>query len=293
MPASDGPCVEIDSTGDVLRHRRKWIGMAAESIEAETGAFLQFAYSGDHHLLVVHERTERAAGTSSIGSGPVSDLRTCTQKLTFVPAGSCYRETLDLRAPARLLFFHFDLVRLGRRHGHRMDTTTLAPQLFFERPTLLDTALKLKALVDEQDRIQELYSEALATVLVHELVAHFRGLRLARQPARGGLAAWQERAVREYVDAHLDEQIPLSTLAGIARLSQYHFCRAFKRSFGLPPHRYHMQRRIDHAKALLKQRTHSVTDIGLMVGYSETSSFTAAFRKAAGTTPSAYQRRLA
>jgi|SRR6266851_147380 len=61
----------------------------------------------------------------------------------------------------------------------------------------------------------------------------------------------------------------------------------------LPPHRYHGSRRIEHAKILLANLTSSVTEIGLTVGFSETSSFSAAFRKATGLTPSAYRRGLA
>jgi AraC family transcriptional regulator len=76
-------------------------------------------------------------------------------------------------------------------------------------------------------------------------------------------------------------------------LSTYHFCRAFKQSFGIPPYRYHTSRRINRAKALLANPAPSVTNIGLAVGFSETSSFTAAFRKATGLTPTAYHRSLA
>jgi AraC family transcriptional regulator len=57
--------------------------------------------------------------------------------------------------------------------------------------------------------------------------------------------------------------------------------------------RYHASRRIGRAKALLAKSTCSLTDVALTVGFCETSSFTAAFRKATGLTPSAYHRSLA
>jgi AraC family transcriptional regulator len=110
--------------------------------------------------------------------------------------------------------------------------------------------------------------------------------------AKGGLAAWQQRVVTAYIEEHLAEPISLATLARLVRLSPYYFCRAFKRSLGLPPHRYHSNRRIERAKLLLAQPAPSVTHIGLVVGYSETSSFTAAFHKATGITPTAYRRTL-
>ena len=81
-----------------------------------------------------------------------------------------------------------------------------------------------------------------------------------------------------------------ATLAQLVRLSPYYFCRAFKQSFSIPPHRYHTGQRIERAKTLLAKSDPSVTDIGFAVGFSQTSSFTAAFRKATGLTPTAYHR---
>ena len=95
-----------------------------------------------------------------------------------------------------------------------------------------------------------------------------------------------------YIEEHLAEPIPLATLAGLARLSTYYFCRAFKQSFGVPPHRFHTNRRIERAKALLADAAPSVTDIGLRLGFSETSSFSSAFRRVTGLTPTAYHRSL-
>jgi AraC family transcriptional regulator len=115
------------------------------------------------------------------------------------------------------------------------------------------------------------------------------GAQRIEAPARGGLASWQQRIVIAYIEEHLAEQIPL---AGLVRLSPYYFCRAFKQSLGLPPHRYHNTRRIEQAKILLAKPAPSVTDIGMTVGFSDTSSFTTAFRKATGLTPSAYHRSL-
>jgi len=98
--------------------------------------------------------------------------------------------------------------------------------------------------------------------------------------------------VTSYIEEHLAEPISLASLAELVGLSTYHFCRAFKQSVGMPPHRYHTRQRIERAKALLAKPALSVTEIGLAMGFSETSSFTAAFRKATGFTPSAYHRSL-
>jgi len=129
-------------------------------------------------------------------------------------------------------------------------------------------------------------------VLAHELTRLNYG-KLRKGAVRGGLAAWQQRIVACHIEDHLAEPIPLATLAELVGLSTYHFCRAFKQSFGIPPHRYHTSRRIERAKALLTKPAPSVTSIGLTLGFSDTSSFTATFRKATGLTPTAYHRSLA
>jgi AraC family transcriptional regulator len=86
--------------------------------------------------------------------------------------------------------------------------------------------------------------------------------------------------------------LPLHELAAVAQLSAYHFARSFKQSFGVPPHRYHMSRRMERAKALLEVPARTVTDVGLMLGFTETSSFTSAFRRSVGVTPTDYRRGI-
>ena len=116
--------------------------------------------------------------------------------------------------------------------------------------------------------------------------------RGAGRSAGAGLAGWQRRSVAQYIEENVSEQILLAELAELAQLSIFHFSRAFKQSFGMPPHRYHTTRRIERAKILLAKPNQSVTEIALDMGFSETSSFTAAFRRLAGRTPTEYRRSV-
>jgi AraC family transcriptional regulator len=169
----------------------------------------------------------------------------------------------------------------------------LTPRLLFDNGPLWETVSKLATLIQIGGVENSRYCEALGVVLAHEIVRLNLGAPSVASPVRGGLAAWQQRIVTTYIDEHLTESIPLAKLAGLVRLSPAYFCRSFKQSFGMPPHRYHSSRRIERAKALLAERKHSVTEIGLELGFSETSAFTATFRKLTGLTPTAYHRSLA
>jgi AraC family transcriptional regulator len=130
----------------------------------------------------------------------------------------------------------------------------------------------------------------LSLVLVHELIRLERTASAVARPVRGGLLAWQQKRVVEFIEEHLAEQISLAALAELVDLSLYHFARAFTQSLGVPPHRYHMARRMDRARSLLQMPELSVTQIGIQIGFCETSSFTKAFRRFTGLTPSEYRR---
>ena len=241
---------------------------------------------------MVRERGTPSDGEAFVEGLPQSKLRDVRRKLTFVPAGYAYHEWQEPRALTRVMYCYFDPAKMPT-----LPATTIAPalaaRLLFEDATVWNTALKLKSLIESDENDSSTYISALGIVLAHELVRLNAGAASVDVPARGGLAAWQQRIVTNYIADHLAEQIPLATLAQLVRLSPYYFCRAFKQSFGAPPHRYHNSRRIDHAKAMLAKPDASVTDIGMSVGFSETSSFTAAFHKSTGLTPTAYRRSLA
>src|SRR5262252_6254595 len=283
--------VRIFPSDAVTRRSLAWHGMAIEVVQALGHQKVEIRVRASTHLLIAYEEGVRGNGETLIEGLPRSTLRDVKCKLAFVPAGHEYREWQEPRTRGRIVYFYFDPAKMPIDPRAGADTP-LAPRLFFEDKALWETAVKLGKLIESGSEDRH-YCEALGVVLAHELVRRSAGTRRVEPPARGGLAAWQQRTVCRYIEEHIAAQIPLATLAHLVRLSTYHFCRAFKRSFGVPPHRYHNARRIEHAKTLLLLNDRSATEIALTVGFSETSSFTAAFRKATGMTPTAYRRSLA
>jgi AraC family transcriptional regulator len=271
----------------VTRH-----GVTGEIVQAKTLDRIEFRFRAPTHLLVMCERGVRREGDTFVEGLPRSTLRDLSRKLTFVPAGHEYREWQDPRILTRLAYFYFDPGQLPVQDESEPAEISLAPRLFFEDQAVSCTARKMQTLIENPDSNNRLYFEALAVVLAHELMRVSGGTPSVKSPVRGGLAAWQQRIVADYIEENLALQIPLATLAGLVRLSPHYFCRAFKQSFRVPPHQYHSGRRMEHAKMLLARPTCSVTEIGMALGFSTTSSFTAAFRKAAGRTPTEYRRSL-
>jgi AraC family transcriptional regulator len=281
--------VEIYPSDAVTRRAVACGGVTTEIIQAITPDRIEYCFCAPVHMLVVYEQGVRGDGETLVQGLRRSTLRDPRNKLTFVPAGHAYRESHDLRALSRIAYFYFDP---GKMSLQESAGSAPAPRMYFENAAVLDTARKLIGWMDSASADDHLYREALGVVLAHELARMDSAKSPVQTPVRGGLAAWQQRVAAAYIEEHVAEQISLKTLAQLVRLSPYHFCRAFKQSFGIPPNRYHTSRRIELAKILLAKPTASVTEIGLTLGFSQTSSFSAAFRRATGVTPTSYHRSL-
>jgi AraC family transcriptional regulator len=273
------------------RQIAQWKGLSGEIVHVVDRAPFESEYRGSRHLLICYERAVREQGESILEDLPPSRQHDLSHKMTFVPAGRRFFESQQPRVPMQAVCIYLDpQCEVMRRTGDG-DGGEPKPRLFFENPLIWQTALKLKELV-EIGAASEGYAEALGVVLGHELLQLGRGRASGELVIRGGLASWQERTIAAYLEEKLAEPISLATLAEVVRLSPYHFARAFKQSFGMPPHRYHMNLRIACAKTLLAMPTVSVTEVAFRVGFSEASAFTAAFRRCAGRTPTEYRRSL-
>jgi transcriptional regulator GlxA family with amidase domain len=110
---------------------------------------------------------------------------------------------------------------------------------------------------------------------------------------RGGLAPWQIRKLITYVDVNLDRTITTRCLAEVARLSAFHFCRAFRDSFGDSPHGYVIRRRMERAQGLMLTTNASLGQIAADCGLADQAHFNKLFRKFAGESPGAWRRARA
>lgn len=111
-----------------------------------------------------------------------------------------------------------------------------------------------------------------------------------RRSATGGLAPWQVARVKKYIDESLSEPISLDDLAQLVRLSTSYFSAAFKVSFDVSPHNYIVSRRVEHAKHRMANSDASLSEIALDCGLSDQAHLSRIFRRATGTTPSAWRR---
>ena len=96
---------------------------------------------------------------------------------------------------------------------------------------------------------------------------------------------------RDAMDRDYAKPLDIAALAKIAIVSEAHFIRTFRATFGETPHRYLQRRRVERAMALLRGTDRSVTEICLDVGFTSLGTFSRTFRDIVGESPSRYRAR--
>jgi AraC family transcriptional regulator len=142
------------------------------------------------------------------------------------------------------------------------------------------------------------HQHALPLLMVDEAVMMFCSYVLKHHQATppktdrvvGALALWQQRRATRMICENLDGELNITDLAGECGLSPSHFARAFKRSFGVPAHRFLIQKRIEAAKSLILHTEKTLLDVALECGFTDQSAFNRTFRTLVGTTPGAWRR---
>jgi transcriptional regulator GlxA family with amidase domain len=96
---------------------------------------------------------------------------------------------------------------------------------------------------------------------------------------------------RDAMDRTYAQPLDIAHLAGVASVSEAHFIRTFRATFGETPHRYLQRRRVERAMFLLRETDRSITAICMDVGFASLGTFSRTFSEIVGDTPTDYRNR--
>jgi AraC-like DNA-binding protein len=158
-------------------------------------------------------------------------------------------------------------------------------------PLLFSLALAGAELVERQSADDQLLLDQLALAIHAHLTHAYAGLPRDARPANlGGLAPWQAKRAKAFLEANLSGTVSLAEVAGLCGISPSHFARAFRAATGRPPHRWLLERRVEAAKEALKTSDSPLAEIATVCGFSDPSHFSRVFSQATGETPAAWRR---
>jgi AraC family transcriptional regulator len=171
-----------------------------------------------------------------------------------------------------------------------IDDLTYEPGIGVDDPIVRNVGFSLLRAFERPDEVSRIFIDH-ATLSIGAHIAHrYGGMRAVSYPVRGGLAPWQERRAKEILSANLAGSIGLKSLAQECGLSVSHFSRAFRHSTGIAPHQWLLERRVDVAKPLLRNRQVPLSEVALACGFSDQSHFTRVFTRLVGLSPGVWRR---
>jgi len=149
--------------------------------------------------------------------------------------------------------------------------------------TLENAARRLLAALELEGVDSLLHVDSLACELAIHLLRTYT-TKGAQEWPKSRLSPHKLRRAVEYIDENLERQMTLAALADVVALSPGHFAHAFREATGVAPHRYVVERRIERAKALLRQSDLPITEIANRIGCSS-RHFSVLFHRVTGLTP--------
>jgi AraC-like DNA-binding protein len=158
-------------------------------------------------------------------------------------------------------------------------------------PVLRSLGTGLLSAIERPDEANALFVDHVTLAFRLHVAQTYGGLQVTPPASRGGLAPWQERRAKELLEANLDADIPLATVARECGLSLSYFPRAFRTSVGMPPHRWLLQQRVARARDLLHTSPLSLAEVALACGFADQSHFGRVFAQLTGTSPGAWRRQ--
>ena len=267
-----------------------WEGLVLETLLHPSGEFQKAP--APNHILCLNLggilRLERGEGGSRI-----QQMQMPGGFAAVIPAGqpSLWRHS----ETAHHLHLHLSPALLNRTAeqitpGRTGTLAGISPTPFYD-PHVEQIAALLRLEMEHGAPQGGLYAETLASALsVRLLQREHDAVRLPVAPPPPAKLRLELRRAITYIQDNLAADLSLDAIAREAGLSSYHFARLFTEAFGVAPHQYVIQARIERAKALITQSRLPLGEAAHSVGFADQSHFTRHFKRLVGVTPRAFVR---
>lgn len=250
-----------------------------EGLVAESDALL--VWSGGTTDVTLHAR--QTGGTQRhrfVRQGGMIDL---------LPRGIVLEEVAWRGQESTCTSVNFDASAIERLLGVSATFAPEAPRLALTDAHLVDLVQRLQAQAVAGQPWGPLYTEGLSLTLASYLYARY-GISSARPRRERHPSALPSQRIVAFIEEHIGSDIGIGTLAELSGYSPDHFARLFKQGFGLSPYQYILERRVERAKALLRDRAHSIAEVAMLCGFASQAHFHTTFKARTGITPGVYRK---
>jgi AraC-like DNA-binding protein len=197
-----------------------------------------------------------------------------------------------VRGPFDYLHYYLSASLLKRIALDNAVATTyeLNEDFFIEDLVVAQLTRSILSPVRRGEPLDKLALDQISMLLGAHVLQRYCGSPKGTTLARSGLEPWQKLRAEEMLRSRLEGNITIKELAVACSLSESHFARRFRTSFGISVHQHLIQLRIEHAKTLLAQANKQLAEIAQLSGFCDQAAFTRTFSKVERMTPSRWRR---
>ncbi len=215
----------------------------------------------------------------------------CPGDIIITPANIGTRTRWD--KSLSVIFIGFEPIVFNRTiyESLDLDKVELVPKFAISDALIYQIGLTLKSTLENNNAGSRLYAETMANALAVHLLQHYSIRKPRAQNYQDGLPRHKLQLVIDYIYAHLDENIGLTELATLVKMSPRYFLQLFKQSTGITPHKFVIRTRIERAKELLISKDMNIAQIAQYVGFANQSHLNLHFKRLIGVTPKQFQQK--
>lgn len=289
--ATASPDLSRHQVFDVLAHSRARLLRSVSLGDGLSAAVWRNAADATrYHKPTHHTLSLYLSGGHGTWRHEAPSLRGEPGRLCVMPAGHESRWVVGSeQCFVHLYFDEAQLAPLALRLLDREPREVRLPDLTFVDDGAVAAPLRTLSALDWQDPQARLQANALGHAALAELLLR-HAERGHRTPPRGGLSSAVRRRLLDWTEARLDQPLTVGEMAAEAALSEHHFARMFRTSFGMAPHAWVLGRRIERAKQLLHRTALPLDEVARRCGLAGASHLVNRFRARTGVTPAAYRR---
>jgi AraC family transcriptional regulator len=241
-------------------------------------------------LLSPRHRYSQGSFETADGRTPYADIG----DLLFLPSGVVLRSRAS-GGPIRFVRCRY---RPERFHaltglGDKWEPDVLRHLLDIRDARLHEAMIRLAHEVLARGYGVEALAEGLGMAAAVDLARYIRGLEPQPEIMAGGLAPWQLRRIKSYVDSHPGALADVNAIAALCGISCRHLRRLFKQTTQQTLHEYVRDCWVAKAKSLLCDTDLPLKEIASQLGLTDPSSFSMAFRRATGAAPRIFRQQFA
>ena len=162
----------------------------------------------------------------------------------------------------------------------------IRPTHLLADPTAFQLAKIIRAEMNNRSHGKEVYLDTLTKAIGVHIVRNYSNVKKPLVSGRARLSKVAAQRAEEYINANFMRKITIAHIADVCGLSQAHFAEAFAGTFGLPPYRFLLEKRLQYAVNLIREGKMPLKEIAVHCGFSSQSHLTITMKAQWGKTPS-------